>query len=404
MKLVEQHIIGKNHRLYKFCDEMSFKTKNLYNTSLYEFRQSYFNQDIKTLYWNEIDSKLKKENNIDYRELPAKVSQDVVRKLGQNINSYYKLLKAYSEKKINNRPKLPKYLHKTKGRFLVEFARQSISKKYAKQNELVLFDRSYKIKLDTKVNIDSINQIRIVPLKSIYKIEIVYSVIEKEMIDNKRCASIDLGLNNLATVVTNIDERPLIINGRHLKSINQYTNKKSSALKSLLPKGQYTSKSLDRLWFKRNNKLSYEIHKITKYLTTYFDERNISKVVIGNNSGWKENINLGKRNNQNFVNIPYNMFIKQLIYKCNLVGIEVLVREESYTSKASFIDSDVIPTKGDKHIPNFSGKRIKRGLYLTSSGKKINADVNGSYNILVKQFPNLIKDRKTLKYSPIKVA
>lgn len=183
------------------------------------------------------------------------------------------MLKAYNEKIINYRPKLPKYLHKTNGRFVVEFAKQSISKKYAKQNELILFDRSYKIKLDTKVNIDSINQIRIVPLNSIYKIEIIYSVFEKPIIDNKKYASIDLGLNNLATVVTNVDERPLIINGRHLKSINQYTNKKSSKLKSLLPKGQYGSKSLDRLWIKRNNKLSYEIHKITKYLTNYFDER-----------------------------------------------------------------------------------------------------------------------------------
>lgn len=404
MQLVEQHLIGKNHRLYRFCDEMSFKAKNLYNTSLYEFRQSYFNPDVKTLYWNEIDSKLKKENNIDYRELPAKVSQDVIRKLGKNINSYYKLLKAYNEKRIAHRPKLPKYLHKTNGRFLVEFARQSISKKYAEQNELVLFDRSYKIKLDTKVDIDSVDQIRIVPLKSIYKIEIVYSVVEEPIIDNKRYASIDLGLNNLATVVTNIDNRPLIINGRHLKSINQYTNKKSSKLKSLLPKGQYTSKSLDRLWLKRNNKLSYEFHKITKFLTTYFDERNISKVVIGNNTGWKNEINLGKRNNQNFVNISYKMFIGQLTYKCKLVGIEVVVREESYTSKASFLDDDNIPNYGDKNIPKFSGKRIKRGLYLSSSGKKINADVNGAYNILVKQFPNLIEDRWTLKYSPIKVA
>lgn len=132
--------------------------------------------------------------------------------------------------------------------------------------------------------------------------------------------------------------------------------------------------------------------------------RDISKVVIGNNIGWKNEINIGKRNNQNFVNIPYKIFINQLIYKCKKIGIEVIIIEESYTSKASFLDSDIIPNYGEENIPKFSGKRIKRGLYLSSSGKKINADVNGAYNILVKQFPNSIKDRKILKYSPIKVA
>ena len=162
-----------------------------------------------------------------------------------------------------------------------------------------------------------------------------------------------------------------------------------------------TSKSLDRLWLKRNNKITYEIHKITKFLANYFDERDISKVIIGNNSGWKNGINIGRINNQNFVNIPYTTFINQLIYKCKLLGITVIVREESYTSKASFLDYDEIPNYKDEITYKFSGKRIKRGLYRSST-RKINADVNGAYNIMVKENSNyIISKREQLGFNPI---
>ena len=143
------------------------------------------------------------------------------------------------------------------------------------------------------------------------------------------------------------------------------------------------------------------MHKITKFLANYFDERDISKVIIGNNKGWKQNIDIGKKNNQNFVNIPYIKFINQLIYKCKLLGITVVIVEESYTSKASFLDYDDIPTYGNEVNYKFSGKRIKRGLY-ESTTRKINADVNGAYNIMVKEnINNIICDRKQLGFNPI---
>ena len=131
-------------------------------------------------------------------------------------------------------------------------------------------------------------------------------------------------------------------------------------------------------------------------------EREASKLIIGNNGGWKQGINLGKRNNQNFVYIPYKKIINQIIYKCQMKGIEVIVREESYTSKASFLDYDYIPTiNKDDEVKDFSGKRVKRGLYRTNKGKKINADVNGAYNIISKEDLNYIKTkREELSFSP----
>ena len=209
-----------------------------------------------------------------------------------------------------------------------------------------------------------------------------------------------MGLNNFAAVVNNYGEKPILISGKKIKSINQYFNKITSQKKSLLPNNVYTSKSLDRLWLKRNNKISYEMHKITKFLANYFDERGISKVIIGNNKGWKQKINIGKRNNQNFVSIPYIKFINQLTYKCQLLGITVVTTEESYTSKASFLDYDEIPNYGDKIKHKFSGKRIERGLYQSKT-RKINADINGAYNIMVKEnFNNIICDRKQLNFNP----
>ena len=232
-------------------------------------------------------------------------------------------------------------------------------------------------------------------------IEVIYEIKENKPKQNQRIASIDLGLNNLATVVTNDGDNPILISGKKIKSINQYYNKMTSKKKSLLPYNVFTSKSLDRLWLKRNNKISYEIHKITKFLANYFDERDVSKVIIGNNSGWKNGINLGRRNNQNFVSIPYSKFINQLTYKCQLLGITVVTREESYTSKASFLDYDEIPNYKDEVIPKFSGKRIKRGAYKSKT-RIINADVNGAYNTMVKEDTNyIIGNREQLGFNPI---
>ena len=396
MNLTETHQIRPNHKLYSICDELCFKSKNLYNAALFEFRQSYFDKEVDTLTWQNLNRIFNQSNQFDYRELPSKVSNTVLKKLGNNISSFWSLVK---KSDYNKKVRLPKYLHKTDGRFIVEFNKQTFSNKRDDDNNLIICKSSLNLAIPTRV--ENPQQIRIVPKTGCYVIEVIYEIKENKPKQNQRVASIDLGLNNLATVVTNDGDNPILISGKKIKSINQYYNKMTSKQKSLLPNNIFTSKSLDRLWLKRNNKISYEIHKITKFLANYFDERDVSKVIIGNNSGWKNEINLGKRNNQNFVNIPYTKFINQLTYKCQLLGITVITREESYTSKASFLDYDEIPNYKDETKPKFSGKRIKRGLYRSTT-RKINADVNGAYNIMVKENPNyIISNREQLGFNPI---
>ena len=395
MNLTETHQIRPNHKLYSICDELCFKSKNLYNAALFEFRQSFFDKELDTLTWQNLNRIFNQNNQFDYRELPSKVSNTVLKKLGNNISSFWSLVKKSDyDKKV----RLPKYLHKTDGRFIVEFNKQTFSNKRDENNNLIICKSSLDLRIPTKV--EKPQQVRIIPKSGCYVIEVVYEVEENRLKKNQRVAAIDLGLNNLATVVTNDGDNPILISGRKIKSINQYYNKMTSKKNSLLPYNVFTSKSLDRLWLKRNNKISYEIHKVTKFLANYFDERDVSKVIIGNNSGWKNGINLGKRNNQNFVNIPYTKFINQLTYKCQLLGITVIVREESYTSKASFLDYDEIPNYKEGAKYKFSGKRIKRGLYRSTT-RKINADVNGAYNIMVKENPNyIIVKREQLGFNP----
>ena len=395
MNLTEIHQIRPNHKLYFICDELCFKSKNLYNAALFEFRQSFFDKELDTLTWQNINRIFNQSNQFDYRELPSKVSNTVLKKLGNNISSFWSLIKKSDYKQ---KVRLPKYLHKTDGRFIVEFNKQTFSNKRDDNNNLIICKSSLDLRIPTKV--EKPQQVRIIPKVGCYVIEVVYEVEENRLKQNQRVAAIDLGLNNLAAVVTNDGDNPILISGRKIKSINQYYNKMTSKKQALLPYNVFTSKSLDRLLLKRNNKISYEIHKITKFLANYFDERDVSKVIIGNNSGWKNGINIGKRNNQNFVNIPYTKFINQLTYKCKSLGITVIVREESYTSKASFLDYDEIPNykEGAKH--KFSGKRIKRGLYRSTT-RKINADVNGAYNTMVKEDSNyIIGNREQLGFNP----
>ncbi len=220
-------------------------------------------------------------------------------------------------------------------------------------------------------------------------IEVVYESVEVKLdLSESDVASVDLGVNNLATVTSNKKGfQPFIINGRPVKSINQFYNYKTGKLQSEL-KETKSSNRIKRLSTKRNFKIDDYLHKTSRYIINHLIGWEIGILVIGNNPNWKQGINLGQKNNQNFVQIPFFKLIEQLKYKAKLVGIKVIINEESYTSKASFLDWDDLPVyqKGVKH--GFSGKRVKRGLYKASNGVKYNADVNGSLNILRKAVPN----------------
>ena len=216
----------------------------------------------------------------------------------------------------------------------------------------------------------------------------IYNVEESVPKHTSKYAGIDLGVDNFATVTFSTQNRPLIIKGLELKSINQGYNRLIAKAQELLPETCKTSKSIHRLWSRRSWILTTKIHQMTAFLATLFDEMQIEKVFIGKNTGWKQALPFGKKVKQRFAYLPYETFIEQLQYKCKLRGITVITQEESYTSKASFLDNDDIPVYGEVDNPKFSGRRIKRGLYRSGDGRLINADVNGSYNILRKGLMN----------------
>ncbi|MGD1701306.1 RNA-guided endonuclease InsQ/TnpB family protein [Dapis sp. BLCC M229] len=389
MRLVERHIIQKNHRFYTEIDRLCFLSKNLYNYANYLVRQSFIFENIYLSYY-QLQKTLQSQEY--YQAMPAKVSQQILMILERNWKSFLAANEIYKENpsKFKSRPCLPGYKNKMTGRNIVVYTTQAISKRQLKQG--IINPSKTGIHLKTLVPTSQIKQVRLVPRLNHYVIEVIYEKCEKQYeLEKNRCASIDIGLNNLATLTFNqAGIKPLLINGRPLKSINQYYNKVSSFLQSQLRENQ-SSLRLKKLSNKREFKINDYLHKASRLIIDTLINEKIGTLIIGHNEGWKQNINLGKRNNQNFVCVPYNKLIEMLSYKAEMVGIKVIITEESYTSKASFIDNDLIPVykKGKKNQVTFSGKRVKRGLYCTASKGLINADVNSSLNIMRKAVPNV---------------
>ena len=381
MQLVEKHIIRLNHTLYKECDKLCFASKNIYNQALYLIRQEY--ETTKT--YNVLNDSYSYMKDKDcFKQLPQKVAQATLRSVHSVCQSFFGLL--HSTKAQNNNVKFPHYLHKTNGRYVATFNNQTISKK--------VFKKVHKIKLSqcniefyTKIDdFSSINCVRIVPQLEQYTIEVVYTIADiKPLKSNRTYASIDLGVSNLATITYSDGKQPKIINGKPLKSINQYYNKRLAYYKSKLEtvNKKKTSHRIKRFTNKRNNKVNTYLHKASKYIVSDIQSKGITTLVIGKNTEWKTECSIGKVNNQNFIQIPHSRFIDMLSYKCEKVGIKVRLQEESYTSKCSFLDGEEIC----KH-ETYMGRRVKRGLFKSANGKYINADVNGSYNIMRKAIPN----------------
>lgn len=409
MRQVERHWIREGHALYPICDDLTFKAKNLYNAGLYQIRQSIFERNkcqeeekSSVLSWTELLSQFRKEKQNDMLALPSKVSNDILKNLGSTIHSYYQLLKCYHDKSnlsVTSKPQLPRYLHKTEGRYVVGFTNQTISKKRGVNGELILCPKDLNLSIPTKVA--NPKCVHIVPKLKAFVIEVIYEVKVSPLKQTGNYAAIDLGVDNLATITFSNGVNPLVVKGTQLKSINQGYNRLIAKAQSKLPANQKTSQHIHRLWRNRELKLQAELHKVTSLLSLYFDEMAIETVFVGKNQGWKQEVSLGKKTNQSFTQIPFNTFISQLTYKCLVKGIEVVEQEESYTSKASFLDEDEIPVYKDIQVKRqFSGKRISRGLYQSKDGRVLNADVNGSYNILVKGLLSLNKtlDRKAVSF------
>ena len=396
MRLVEQHIIKSNHKYYKELKNLCRLSKNLYNSTLFEIRQ-YFFENKKYLSYPLIDKKFKKTNNIDYKSLPAQTAQQTMRVVDSSFRSFFKLLNMKNKGSYNRNTNIPHYLKKD-GYFTLIYTDQQLGKKLL--NGIIRLPLS---NIEFHSNKKNIKQVRFIPSNNYIIMEVIYEVKESEIKeDNNRYCGIDLGLNNLATVTSNVS-KSYIINGRSIKSINQYYNKKKAYLQSKL-KDQKTSKRIQRLTLKRNNKINDYFHKASSYIVNQLVSNSINTIIIGHNKDWKQDINIGSKNNQSFTSVPHTKLINQLKYKCRLVGINVICREESYTSKSSFLDCDPIPNLKDDKI-SFSGERIKRGLYKSGCGRLINADINGSYNIMRKEVGDVsLPTDRGFVFNPIKIS
>lgn len=373
MYLVERHIIKSNNLLYRELDNVCFLSKNLYNKALYLVRQHYFSTKEYLDYYK-LSKLLVNTKDVDYYALNTKVSKETLRLLDRNFKSFFSLIKKKKSKDYDKPVRIPRYLDK-RGRYATIFEKQAVSKRFLGKGLIKLSNISGVIK--TKVTTDNIVEVRVLPRNNHYLIEVVYVKEEKQLLpDNGRYAAVDLGLDNLATVSSNV-EKPFIINGRPLKSINQRWNKHKANLQSRL--ASKSSKQLALVTEKRNNRIKDYLHKCSRKVVNFLVSKNISTLVIGYNEEWKQNISIGRVNNQSFVSIPFRVFVQQLEYKCKLEGINVVLTEESYTSKCSFLDNEPLGKKD-----SYLGKRIKRGLFRSSKNRLINADLNGSLNILRK--------------------
>lgn len=390
MRLVQEHIIKSTNKYYKDLMHILHLSKNLYNAALYNVRQYYFqyryDNTVKYKYLNYYNNwKLMKEtNNTDFKALEYHIAQQVIRQVDNNFSSFFALLKKKLAGCYDQPIHIPYYLSKN-GYNLITL--DQFSKKQLEQGYLIIPKTDIKLYVGAKVKDLNIKQIKLIPVNESIKIEFIYEVKEKELKkDNKRYMSIDLGVNNLCAISSNVIKSELI-NGKNIKTINQFYNKQVAHYKSKLQtlNNQYYSHRLYRLNSIRNNKIKDYFHKVSKYIVNQAVDNQINTIIIGHTKGWKQETNIGSANNQNFVQIPFNQLINLISYKATLQGINIVIQEESYTSKASFIDNDFIPTydKSDTSDCSFAGKRIHRGLYKSNSAI-INADINGSLNIMRK--------------------
>lgn len=435
MYSVTQIQIDRKHELYDYCDRVTRAANNMYNTTLFYIRQvmTGTQKEPDKLTKNEkevldivakvvtksngkykmptakkflmsygfLDYLFKVTNNPDYfcSDLPSHIRQNAIKRAVQDVKNFFASIRAYREdpSKFVGEPKLPHYKRKG-GRCTAYSSNQECTVKPQK-------DGTFEIKLPTidihcKVGNEVKGNLKQTEIKPVHDIFVLIFVFEEKkelppLKPKKRICSIDFGVNNLAAITNNIGAPCLLFKGNALKSANQWYNKElarvQSAQMSQTGKKFFASNQTKRICVKRNNYTDDFIHKTAKGIILWCLLYRIDTIVLGINKLWKLRTNLGKVNNQNFVDIPFYKLQKTIKYLAERHGIRVVEQEESYTSKASFFDNDYIPVFGDgpRTKRNYSGKRVKRGIYKTADNTLISADLNGSANIGRKAYPDL---------------
>jgi IS605 OrfB family transposase len=378
MYRVEKHVIRRHDPSFKEADSLCFKAKNLKNATTYAVRQHYF-QTKEYLPYVTAATAFAKDKNPDFTALPAKVAQCVMKDVDNDFRSFFAILKKKRGNGGTNKVSVPGYLPKETGRSTVRYNNQALSRKALKRG--IINPSMTTLEIKTLVAPDSIVDVRLVHNVSHIAVIVTYKHAEEGIkADNHRWLSIDLGVSRFAMVASNVI-KPMYINGNGIKSINQWFNKKSSKVKSMLEKatGRKTSNKLMDMSMKRSFRIGDFIHKASASIVKHALDNDITNIVVGLNKGWKDSINIGDTNNQKFCSIPHSRFVDVLAYKCQSAGLSFRTTEESYTSKCSFIDGEALCKQAV-----YAGKRVKRGSFVSSNGTVIHADVNGALNILRK--------------------
>jgi putative transposase len=447
MRALKTKIRGLKKPQFKRLKELTHHAKNLYNQTLWTLREAF---EVTGMYFSyfHMDKAMKQvtnlEGEVNYKLLKAKVAQQTLRRLDKNFSSFFRATQDFKNNpgKYKGQPRPPRFKQKQFDNLVFDY--QAFKIKYnlvvLKENfeiksfkmpsgqviksaeiltrtGVVILEKGLEIELPKQLVGKAIKQVEVIPkyrsfhavfvydddISDIYQIVEPFKTVEQVELDkldskgefrskivklHNQVMSIDLGLNNLATCVTNGVIEPFIIDGRRLKSINAYYNKRKAKMQSKLSeRGKKWSRKLQSLTDWRNAVVNDYMHRATSYVVKTCVKHGISKVVVGDVVKSLNQINLGKITNQNFVNLALGQFVDKLGYKLGSHGIELVVTDESYTSKASFVDGDKMPKRYNpkaKQKRTFSGKRVKRGLYKSGDGTLLNADANGAYNILRK--------------------
>lgn len=390
---VEKHKIKQSNTYYPLIDSFCFNAKNLYNHANYLIRQEFVNNG-NWLRYADLDKTLKADTEYpDYKNMPtAQSAQQLLRLLDKNWKSFFKSIKDWKNNKYKylGRPKLPKYKDKN-SIYVLTLTNQEVKLK----DDILQFPKIFngftiKPLFINKESYISFRQVRFIPKSSYIEVEVIYNAEIPEIIgDNNRYYSIDIGIDNLATVTNNFGEQPFIINGKGLKSENKYYNKLLAHYKSIAMRmnKKYSTNRIQSTTEKRNQIVDNYLHQASRYIVDKARNDDVSVIVIGNNENWKQKSKMNKRVNQSFIQIPYIRLINMIQYKAEECGISVVLTEESYTSGTSFLDNET-PIKNNYR----KERRVHRGLFQSNTGRLINADVNGSLQILKKVFPNAFSD------------
>lgn len=384
----QQILLKPNNQVKGILEYICSEANKVYNCGLYYARQIYF-KEHRYITKFELDKEIK--NNLHFKALRSCVAQQTLRSVYEGMISFKSLKKKANRGDLHFKPKLPNY--RKKGLYQVVYPARwvklidhnQLKFTLGKQTQVWFGIDSFWLTMPSNLSHKDIREYRIIPRNGCFYLELVYEIQNQSAsLSQDNVLGIDHGLNNWLTCVSTVGTS-FIIDGKKVKSMNNWYNKQLSVLKENKPQG-FWSRRLERITEKRNRQMRDAVNKSARIVINHCLQNNIGTIIFGWNKGQKQSMNMRKKTNQKFVSIPTARLKDRIAQLCQLYGIKFIEQEESYTSKASFIDGDYIPTHGEKPKEwKSSGQRIKRGLFRTADNYCINADCNGSANIIRKK-------------------